>query len=106
MSVIKDLGIEPPVDKRRADDQKKLRSKWISEDLEKRLIEQGGFSKPKLYNRRGSLSERGLASLMEQGDNVQDVKPGEIRIQTREGTVQTFYDLEAEHDWLRRRTDP
>ncbi|MBI4862328.1 MAG: hypothetical protein HY815_19025 [Candidatus Riflebacteria bacterium] len=87
-------------EKRKADDQKKLRSKWITDELERRLLEVGGFSRNQLYNRRGGPAERGLTSLLETGDQIVDVLPGRVVIKTREGTIQSYYNMEKAHDFL------
>jgi len=97
-------GLAPGVkeDKRKGVEPWKLRSKWISEDLEKQILEVGGFSTAQIYNRRGGLAERGLACLLEPGDKIVEVLTGRVKIQTREGAVQTFYNLDVEHDFLKK----
>jgi hypothetical protein len=92
-------GDEPP-EKRTTDDARKLSSRAIDSELEKRLLEAGGFSRKQLYNRRGGHAEKGLALLLDPGDQITDVLPGQARIRTREGTLQTFYNLERSQDFL------
>ena len=87
-------------EKRRTDDHRKLSSKHISPEMDKQLSEIGGFSRKQLYNRRGGPTDKGLALLLEPGDELIEVVPGRARIKTREGTVQTFYNLEQPHDFL------
>jgi hypothetical protein len=88
-------------EKRQVEDPRRMMSKWIDDATEKRLLE-AGFSRKQLYNRRGSPSDRGLASLMEPGDKIIEVLPGMCRIQTREGTIQTYYSLEQDHPFLKK----
>lgn len=92
-------------EKRKSDDPRKLTSKKVTDELERELIEIGGFSKKALFNRRGGIGDRGLAALLEAGDTIVEVLPGQVRIKTREGTIQTFYDLEREQDFLKRVPD-
>ncbi len=51
--------------------------------------------------RRGTPSERGLGSLLEKDDQIVEILPGQVRIKTREGTVQTFYNLDAPQEFLK-----
>jgi hypothetical protein len=88
-------------EKRQADDHRKLGSRLIDAETEKRLIEVGGFSRKQLYNRRGGPAERGLCTLLEKDDQIVEVLPGQVKIKTREGTIQTYYNLEAAQDFLR-----
>lgn len=88
-------------EKRKKDEPKGLKSRLIDADMEKQLIEVGGFTKQQLHNRRGTPAERGLGTLLEKDDQILEVLPGKVRIKTREGTVQTFYNLDAPQDFLK-----
>lgn len=87
-------------EKRTSDDQGKLKSKLIDAQTEKKLLE-AGFTRKQLYNRRGGPGEKGLATMLEKEDRIIEVKAGQVKIKTREGTVQTFYDLDAPQDFLK-----
>lgn len=91
-------------EKRTGDDHGKLKSKLIDAQTEKKLLE-AGFTKKLLYNRRGGPGEKGLSTMLEKDDEIIEVKPGQVRIKTREGTVQTFYDLDAPQEFLKRIDD-
>lgn len=91
-------------DKRTSDDPRKLGSKRISEDEEAALLA-AGFTKSQLYNRRGGLVERGLASLLEPGDAIESIEPGRVLIRTKEGSHQTFWNLNQTQDFLRPITE-
>lgn len=88
-------------EKRQAEDPKKLTSRLIDAQTEKKLVEVGGFTRKQLYNRRGTPADRGLGTLLEKEDQIIEVLPGQARIQTREGTVQTFYNLDMPQDFLK-----
>lgn len=88
-------------EKRKAENPQKLGSRLIDAETEKKLTEVGGFSRKQLFNRRGTPAERGLGTLLEKDDQIIEVVPGQIKIRTREGTVQTFYNLEAPQEFLR-----
>lgn len=87
-------------EKRTTDDQGKLKSKLIDAATEKQLLE-AGFTKKQLYNRRGGPGEKGLATMLDKEDRVIEVRRGQVKIKTREGTVQTFYDLDAPQEFLK-----
>lgn len=87
-------------EKRKGEDPKRLGSRLIDAQTEKQLIEVGGFTRKQLYNRRGTPSERGLVTLLEKDDQILEVLPGCVRIKSREGTVQTFYNLDSPQDFL------
>ena len=100
--MIRKLGDNTEIqEKRKAEDPKRLQSRLIDAETEKRLIEVGGFTKKQLFNRRGTPSERGLGSLLEKDDTILEILPGQVRIKTREGTVQTFYNLDAPQAFLK-----
>ena len=88
-------------EKRKNEDPKRLGSRLIDAETEKKLIDVGGFSKKQLFNRRGTPAERGLGTLLEKDDEIVEILPGQVRIKTREGTVQTFYDLDAPQAFLK-----
>lgn len=88
-------------EKRKNDDPKKLGSRLIDAETEKKLIEVGGFTRKQLYNRRGTPAERGLGTLLEKDDQIIEILPGRVRVKTREGTIQTFYNLEAPQPFLK-----
>jgi hypothetical protein len=99
--MIRKIGDNTEVqEKRTSDDQGKLKSKLIDADTEKKLVA-AGFTKKMLYNRRGGPGEKGLSTMLEKDDEIIEIKPGQVKIKTREGTIQTFYDLEAPQDFLK-----
>ena len=88
-------------ERRKGSSDAKMRSKLIDEELEKRLMEVTGLTKSDLYNRRGGLSERGLAALLEPGDTIVEVLADHVVIQTKDGTQQTYWNLNRELPFLR-----
>ncbi len=88
-------------ERRKGASDAKMRSKLISEELEQRLMEVTGLTKSDLYNRRGGLSERGLAALLEQGDTIVEVLDDHVVIQTKDGTQQTYWNLNRELPFLK-----
>ena len=88
-------------ERRKSGSDAKMRSKLIDEELEKRLMEVTGLTKSDLYNRRGGLSERGLAALLEPGDTIVEVLDNHVVIQTKDGTRQTYWNLNRELPFLR-----
>ena len=91
-------------DKRKSDDPRKLGSKRISTEEEDALLA-AGFTRGQLYNRRGGLVERGLASLLEPGDVIEAIETGKVLIRTKEGVIQTFWNLTQPQPFLRPLTD-
>lgn len=96
---------EAQEERRQAEDIGGVQSRLIEPEVEKDLVEKGQFSLSLLYNRRGGLQERGLAGLLEQGDQIVEITPGIATVRTREGTLQTFWDLNREHVFIRKLTD-
>lgn len=88
-------------EKRKNDDPRKLGSRLIDAETEKKLIEVGGFTRKQLYNRRGTPAERGLGTILEKDDQIIEILPGLVRVKTREGTIQTFYNLDAPQPFLK-----
>ena len=99
--MIRKIGEDSEIqEKRKGENPQKLGSRLIDAETEKKLVEVGGFSKKQLFNRRGTPAERGLGTLLEKDDQILEVLPGQVKIKTREGTVQTFYNLEAAQEFL------
>lgn len=88
---------------RRSDEEAvpKLRSKKISAAHEQELLERAGFTSKELYNRRGWLDAKGLASVMEQGDHIVEVAEDHVVLSTPSGVRQTFWNLRKDLPFLR-----
>ena len=84
------------VDRRIQPEPAKMRSKKITAELEKQLMETTGLTRSDLYNRRGGLSERGLAPLLETTDEIVEVKKDHVVIRTSDGSIQTFWNLKKD----------
>lgn len=60
-----------------------------------------GFERSELYERRGPAVRWGLARFLEPGDKVIEVHPDHARIQRKDGTQQTFWNLRKRPRWIR-----
>ncbi|TPW08464.1 MAG: hypothetical protein FD129_2436 [bacterium] len=80
----------------------KIPRKKLTQEQETQLLELTGFSRPQLYNRRGWHSERGLATLLDAGDVIEEIHSTHVIIRTAEGSRQTVYNLERETPFLKK----
>lgn len=98
----KEPGGEAPERRGRDDDAAVPGDGRLPPEVEKRLLEVAGFDRKALYERRGALICRGLAALLERGDEVVEVHPDHARIRRVDGVEQTFWNLDADPPWLTR----
>lgn len=75
-------------------------------EVAQRLQEVAGFTAADLFERRGALTSRGLAHLLEPGDEVLEVLPDHARIRKMDGSLQTFWNLERLPAWVRAVSPP
>ncbi|MBI2942953.1 MAG: hypothetical protein HYY25_02025 [Candidatus Wallbacteria bacterium] len=85
-----------------AADEAKIPGKRLTSEQEARLKSLTGFTHRQLYNRRGWHSERGVATLLEPGDIIEEIHPTHLVIRTPEGARQTLYNLEKETPFLKK----
>ena len=90
----------PAQEKRKAEESERLSSGRIDPATERKLIEVSGFTRRQLYNRRGALWEKGLAAVLDSTDTVVGATEQGALIKTREGTQQTFYNLDRPQPFL------
>lgn len=93
-------GTEVKEDKRKREDPQRLSSGRVDPEVERRLVETAGLTKKQIYNRRGPLWEKGLVALLDPGDTIVEVTPAGVVIRTREGTIQTCYNLDRPQPFL------
>jgi len=89
-------GIVQKDERRKQVEPAKMRSKKIDAALEIKLMEVAGLTRADLYNRRGGLSERGLAALLEATDEITEVKNDHVIITTADGSKQTFWNMKMD----------
>jgi len=95
--LIKENGSNELKEERRKDSKPlKMRSKKIEPEIEEQLLEVTGLTRAGLYNRRGGLSERGLAPLLETTDEIVDIKKDHVVIRTSDGSLQTFWNMKLD----------
>lgn len=93
---------EPGAPATPSEDEGKIPRKKLTQEQETQLLELTGFSRPQLYNRRGWHSERGLATLLDAGDVIEEIHPTHVVIRTAEGSRQTLYNLDRETPFLKK----
>lgn len=87
---------EPRDERRKEAEPAKMRSKKIDAALEQKLMDVAGLTRADLYNRRGGLSERGLAALLETSDEISEVLSDHVVITTSDGSKQTFWNMKKD----------
>lgn len=91
-----------PDKERRSDESApKMRSKKIDASQEQELLQKAGFTDKDLYNRRGWLDKKGLASIMETGDRIVEVCDDHVILETPSGVRQTFWNFRKDLSFLR-----
>jgi hypothetical protein len=78
-----------------------MRSQKITPQQEEDLMKITGLTRADLYNRRGGLSERGLAPLLESTDRITEIKEDHVVITTADGSIQTFWNMRLDLPFIR-----
>jgi len=104
--------VEPPTpvvpdedssERRRGEDTRGIPSNEVlDEAMEARLMDMAGFDRNDLYERRGPVTRRGLAHLLEPDDAILAVERDHAVIRRKDGSVQTFWNLRRDPSWIRR----
>lgn len=74
----------------------------LGEEVAQEILEVAGFRPEDLFERRGPLTTRGLAYLLQPGDEVLEVLSDHVRIRRRDGSVQSFWNIRKLPSWVQR----